>query len=182
MEPLKLVAQIIGIAAMAFNILSYQQKKQKTVIAFQLVGGALFTINYLMLGAVVGGIMNFIAVIRALVYMNKEKLKSDRFIWLLGFVLIYVVTYICNFTILGTKPTAFNLIIEVLPVIGMTATNVGFRMKNASDVRKCGLVASPCWLVYNVAVFSVGAIICEVLSLISIVTGMIRLDRKKEEV
>ena len=54
MEPIEIVAQIIGIAAMAFNIISYQGKKQSTVIALQLVGGALFAINFLMLGAVVG--------------------------------------------------------------------------------------------------------------------------------
>ena len=38
-----------------------------------------------MLGAIVGGILNFIGIIRALVFMNKEKLHADKPIWLWGF-------------------------------------------------------------------------------------------------
>ena len=51
MQPIEIVAQAVGIVAMAFNILSYQCKKQSTVIALQLFGGALFAANYLLLGA-----------------------------------------------------------------------------------------------------------------------------------
>ena len=54
MDPFELIAQAVGIAAMVFNILSFQQKTRSRVIAFQLVGGSLFCINFLMLGAYVG--------------------------------------------------------------------------------------------------------------------------------
>ncbi len=181
MEPIEMIAQGIGIVAMAFNIFSYQAKKQSSVIALQLVGGSLFAVNFLMIGAAVGGILNIIAAMRAIVFLNKEKLRADHPIWFAGFVLSYVSVYVLSFTVFGTPLTPFNFIIEILPVIGMTATNVGFRMKRAADVRKCGLVSSPSWLIYNIANFSVGAIICEVLSLISIVTGIIRLDLKKNK-
>ena len=137
MEPIEIVAQIIGIAAMVFNIISYQGKKQSTVIALQLVGGALFAINYLMLGAIVGGLLNIIATVRAIIFLFKDKLKADRLPWFIGFIIIYISVYVLNFTVFEKEPTVFNLIIEVLPVIGMIALNVGFRLKNASDVRKC---------------------------------------------
>ena len=70
----ELIAQLIGIVAMAFNILSYQGKKQSSVIAMQLCGGALFAINYLLLGAAVGGLLNVIATVRAIVFLFKDKL------------------------------------------------------------------------------------------------------------
>lgn len=179
MEPFEIIAQAIGIAAMIFNIISYQGKKQSTVIALQLVGGALFAINFLMLGAVVGGLLNIIAVIRAIIFLFKDKLKADRLPWFICFIIIYVGIYILNFTVFEKEPTAFNLIIEVLPVVGMIALNVGFRLKNASDVRKCGLVSSPAWLIYNLVAGAWGAIICETVTLISIFVGMFRHDRKK---
>ena len=178
MNPTEIIAQIVGIFAMLFNILSYQGKKQKTVIALQLIGGALFAINFLMLGALVGGILNILATIRAIVFLFKDKLKADRLPWLFGFVASYIVVYILNFTAFGKEPTAFNLIVEVLPVIGMLALNIGFMLKNASDVRKCGLVSSPAWLIYNIIVGSWGAIACEALTLISIFVGMLRYDNK----
>ena len=176
MEPIEIIAQSIGIIAMLFNILSYQSKQQRWIIALQLCGGALFAVNYLLLGATVGGLLNILAAVRAVIFLFKEKLKSDRLPWLFAFVLLYITVYVLNFTLFGKEPTPYNLIIEILPVIGMTALNIGFRLKNASDVRRCGLVSSPAWLIYNIASGSWGAIACEVLTLVSIVIGMIRHD------
>ena len=180
MEPIEIIAQAIGIVAMVFNILSYQGKKQKTVITLQLFGGLLFAVNFWMIGAKVGGILNVIAVIRALVFLFKDKLKADSVFWLIGFILSYIVVYILTFTTFGTELTPWTLIRELLPVIGMTALSVGFRLKDAANIRKCGLVSSPAWLLYNIAVGSWGAIICETMTLISIFVGMFRHDKKPE--
>ncbi|MBQ4101444.1 MAG: YgjV family protein [Oscillospiraceae bacterium] len=180
MTPTEIAAQLIGIVAMAFNILSYQGKKQSTVILMQFFGAVFFTVNFLMLGAVVGGVLNLIAAVRALIFLNKEKLKADHIGWFVGFIVVYIAVYILNFTAFGKEPTAYHLVIELLPVIGMIAVNIGFRLKTAADVRKCGLVGSPAWLIYNIATGSWGAIICEVISLLSIFVGIFRHDRKKE--
>lgn len=179
MKTIEIIAQIIGILAMLLNILSYQCKRQKTVIALQMFGGALFAVNFLLLGAAVGGILNILATIRAIVFLFKDKLKADRLPWFVGFIISYVAVYILNFTLFGKEPAAENLLLEVLPVVGMVALNVGFRLKNASDIRKCGLVSSPAWLIYNIAVGSWGAIICEILTLGSIFIGMLRHDQKR---
>lgn len=179
MNTFALIAQIVGIFAMTFNILSYQQKTQKGAIAFQLGGSTLFAINYLMLGAVVGGILNAVGIVRALVFLNREKLKATHPAWLAGFTTVYLLSYILTFTVFGKEPTLFNLVVEFLPVIGMTATTISFRLSDAKAIRRFGLISSPSWLVYNIVSFSVGAIICEVLSLGSIFIGMFRHDRKK---
>jgi len=175
----ELLAQSIGILAMAFNILSYQQKTQKRVIGFQLMGGLLFSINFFLLGAMVGAILNVVAAVRAVVFLQKEKLNSNHPAWLIGFTAVYFASYVLTFTLFGKPATAGNLIVELLPVIGMIATTISFRFTDAKTIRRYGLISSPCWLVYNIANFSLGAICCEVLSLGSIVLGMLRLDRKK---
>ena len=180
MDTREIIAQAIGLLAMAFNILSYQQKTRNRAIAFQLCGGALFAVNFFLLGAIVGSILNVIAAIRAIIFLNKEKLKADHPAWLVGFTATYILSYILTFTAFGKDPTGFNLIVEFLPVIGMTATTISFRLSDAKAIRKYGLISSPSWLIYNIANFAIGAICCEVLSLISIVIGMIRLDRKQD--
>ena len=179
MPPIEIFAQGIGVVAMFFNILSYQCKKQKTIIVLQLLGSALFAVNFLLLGALVGGILNMICVVRAVVYLYKDKLKADRWPWLALFIATYLTSYILNFTVFGKAPTAWNLLVEMIPVIGTTAINVGFMLKDAASVRKCALVGSPCWLTYNLIVFSLGAILCEVFTLCSVGIGMLRLDKKK---
>lgn len=181
MQTVDIIAQAIGLVAMAFNVLSYQGKKQRTVIALQLAGGTLFAVNFFMIGATVGGMLNIIAAVRALIFLYKDKLKADRIEWLIGFIATYVAVYVLNFTVFGKEPTAVNFIIEILPVVGMTALNIGFRLKNASDIRKCALISSPSWLIYNMVAGSWGAIICEALSLASTVIGMFRHDIKSKE-
>lgn len=173
-----LTVQIIGLFAMAFNILSYQQKTRTRAIGFQLFGGLLFSIHFFMLGAIVGGLLNAVAVIRAVVFLNKEKLRADRLPWLLGFIGVYLASYVLTFTVFGMELTAGNLFVEFLPVIGMTATTISFRLQDAKAIRRYGLISSPSWLVYNIANVSIGAIICEVLSLGSILIGILRLDRR----
>lgn len=174
-------AQGVGIVAMGFNILSYQQKTRRRAIGFQFFGSLLFALNFFLLGATVGAILNLVGTVRAMVYLNKEKLQAQRLSWLLGFVAVYLTSYLLTFTVFGKEPTLINLIVEFLPVVGMTATTASFRLTDAGAIRRFGLISSPTWLIYNIANFSIGAICCEVLSLGSILIGILRHDRKKAE-
>ena len=181
MDTIEITAQIIGIVAMFFNLFSYQQKTRKGAIICQLFGTILFTVNFFMLGATVGAIMNFIGALRAVIFINKEKLKADHVGWFIGFTVVYLASYVLTFTVLDKEPTAVNFVLEFLPVIGMVATTHSYRLTDAKAIRKFGLISSPVWLIYNIANFSVGAIICEVLSLASIIIGIVRLDRKNKQ-
>ncbi len=176
MPSLELVAQIIGIIAMLFNILSYQQKSHKGVISFQLLGGFLFSINFFLLGAVVGGILNAVAVIRAIVYLGEKRFHSGSIIWVFAFSVISICSYILTFTVFDKDFTLFNAVIEFLPVLAMVVSTVAFRMQNAKKIRFFGLIVSPSWLIYNISNFALGAILCEVFSLCSIIIGIIRYD------
>ena len=174
-----IAAQIIGVLAMAFNIWSYQQKQQKYIIALQLFGSLLFTAHFFMLGAYMGGLLNAVGIVRALVFLYKDKLKSQHVLWLVAFILAYILSYFLTFTLFKKEFTLINSIVEILPVIGMTATTIAFRCKTAKSTRLLGLVSSPAWLIYNIVNLSIGAICCEVFSLISIIIGLIRLDKMK---
>ncbi len=177
MKPIEIIAQIIGVFAMLFNILSYQGKNPKTVITLQLCGATFFSVNFLMLGATVGGILNIIAAFRALVFFFRDKFKADKISWFIAFILSYISVYILNFTVFGKEPTAFNLVIEILPVIGMLALNIGYILKDSAKIRRFGLISSPAWLIYNIIAGSWGAIICETFTLVSIFIGMFRHDK-----
>ena len=182
MTPYEIAGQIISIFAMGCNILSYQQKSQKRLIIFQLSGGALFAISFFLLGATIGALLNIVAVIRAVMFLFSKKLNMSHPLWLGAFVLCYISFYVLNFTAFGTEPTPIAFLIEMLPVIGMTALSVGFMFENSGKIRLLGLISSPSWLIYNIFHFSLGAIICESLSLISIFIGMLRHDKKDSTV
>ena len=176
-----IVGQILGIIAMAFNIFSFQLKTSNKVIVCQLFGGLFFSASFFMLDSTIGGILNAVAVLRAIVYRFKDKLHSDHILWLIFFEVLFVGSYVLTFTVFQKGFNLFNAIIELLPVIGMTASTISFRLQSAQAIRKYGLICSPSWLIYNIINVALGAIICEVLSLISIFIGIYRYDLKRTE-
>ena len=178
MAPIEIAGQIIGIVAMAFNIMSYQLKDQKTLVIFHFLGGLLFAISFFMLGAIIGAILNIVAMIRSVIFLFPKKPKATHPAWLFGFFASYVVLYVLTFTVFGTEPTPVAFVIEILPIVGMTALSVGFMRANTKAMRITGLVSSPAWLIYNIYYVSVGAIICEAVSIASIFIGMLRHDKK----
>ena len=178
MTPYEIAGQILSIAAMACNIISYQQKEQKRLILCQLLGGALFSLSFFLLGATVGALLNLVAFLRALMFLFAKRMNARHPAWLFVYVACYLSFYVLSFTVFGTEPTPAALAIELLPVIGMTALSVGFMLEDSAKVRRLGLISSPAWLIYNIYYVSFGAIVCETLSLISILVGMLRHDKK----
>lgn len=174
-----IIAQAIGIIAMLFNIFSYQQKSAKRIIALQFFGASFFALNYLMLGAYIATMLNAVGVIRAILFLKKEKTKVDKIGWVAVFGVAYVAAYVLNFTVLGKEPTARNLLVEVLPVIAMFATHLAYRYDSPKTLRGFCLISSVSWLVFNIVNFAIGAILCEVFSLISIAIATVRQDKKE---
>lgn len=173
-----LIAQVLGIIGMTMNILSYQGKRQRSVILMQLVGAGFFTVNMLLLGAYSGTILNALGIFRALVYANKEKWRNIK-IWNIIFFICYGISYVAVFTLFAKPITFGNLLLELLPTSAMVVSTISFSRKNAADIRKFAWFVSPAWLIYDALVLSIGGVICEAISLISILTAALRLDRSK---
>ena len=186
MEPIEIVAQVFGGLGMIFISTSYQHKQQRNLILFQMLGSAFFFINFLLLGisagtVLIGAIMNLLGIFRAAVFANKETFRADKPIWIYIFIGAYLISYVLVFTVFGTPANAKNLIVESLPVIGMASSTIAFFSKEAKQTRRLGFITSPCWLVYDIINLSIGGIVTEVVSLASIIIGIIRHDLKGRE-
>ena len=177
---MELAAQIVSIVGMIFNLISFQQKEHKRAVVCQFFSSATFCVSYFMLGATVGGILNIIGVIRALVFIFKDKTKADHLLWLVAFSTLFVLSYSLAFLAFGKEISPKNLIVEALPVLAMIVNTASLRMGSTRAIRRLGLIASPLWLTYNIFCLSIGAIASEVLNLASIIIGIIRLDVKKK--
>ena len=174
-------AQILGFVGMLMNVSSFQCRQQKQLIRFQLFGGIIFSVHFWLLGAVTGSVLNVICIFRALVFSNKEKAWARWKGWPVVFILAFFTMYALNFLAFGMEPTAYNLIIELLPTIGVVAVTVGFAVQSVFYTRMSGLINSPSWLVYNCISGSIGGVLTEALSLLSILAGILRLDVKKKQ-
>ena len=179
MSTFTLVAEILSIVGMLFNITSFLQKTQKSILIFQFFGASFFTVSFFMLGAPTGACLNIVAVIRAIIYANKEKFRADKTIWVWGFFVIYIFVYVATFLLFHKEVSVKNCLVELLPVIAMTVATISFSMPKARHVRQLALISSPLWLVYNVFSASLGGVLCEGFSIGSVFVGMFCHDRKK---
>lgn len=177
----EIIAQAFGIIGMICNVIVFQQRTHKRVLIWQFFAATVFAVNYFMLGSVVGGMLNVVGALRAVVFFFKERTNANHVGWLIFFIIAFSASYPLSFLVFGTEPTPMNLIIEVLPVIAMIVATISLRLGSAKAVRSLGLVSSPLWLTYNCFSGSFGAIASEILNLISIIVGIIRLDIKKKQ-
>ena len=177
---IEIIGQAVGIAGMIANLLSYQQKTQKGIVIFQLFASALFSSSFFMLGEYVGAILNLIGIVRALVFMYREKTRATHIAWLIGFAVAFSTTYILTFAVFGTEVNWLNLIVQALPVVAMIIATASFRL-SAKDIRRLGLISSPMWLIYNVFCFSIGGICSEILNITSMIVGIVRFDKKDKK-
>lgn len=177
---MEIAAQIFGIIGMICNILVFQQKTHKRVLIWQFFAAITFSLNYFMLGALVGGMLNLVGALRSVVFFFKEKTRANSVVWLIIFICAFAVSYPLTFFVFGTEQTTKNFIIELLPVIAMIIATVSLRLGSARAVRLFGLASSPMWLIYNCFSGSIGAIASEILNLISIIVGIIRFDIRRK--
>lgn len=173
------IIQAFGILGMVMNVVSYQAKKQKNIILIQMFGSLLFVINMFLLNAIMGGLLNLIGVVRAIVYYNKHKVKNIKMCNAI-FIFLYILSYFATFFVFHKELTAFNLIAEILPLIAMITVTIAFSKSSAEDIRRMTFISSPLWLIYNCLNFSIGGILCELFSLTSVVTATIRLKKTKK--
>jgi len=160
---------MIGVAALIVALTSFQMNEPKKMVICQLISSTLFTIHFYRLEAEVGAAINIMSAVRSLIYAQTDKKWAMHPVWTYVFVAVSIL--IAVFLWEGW--------VSILPVLGAVCYTISFRMKTSKMVRLVSLPSSPCWIVYNAINGSIPGIITECYVIISILEGMLRHDRKK---
>lgn len=167
---MNIAAQIIGGFGILFSLLSFQFANRKYILLSQTTASLLFSLQLFMVGAVTGGCLDLISFVRSLIFLNNQKKWASSKLWLVGFVVVMIVTGIF------TWENAWS----ILPVIGSILSTVALWMKDGKHIRMISLLVGPCWLVYNLINGAYTGAFNEILAMTSIVIGLIRCDCKKD--
>ena len=171
------ISQIIGFGGAGLNFLSFQQRKRSRISGVQLGAAVLFILHYILLGidgdgeAFSGAALNFIGLLRSVVFINNHKKWAKSPVWLAVFVAISVVAAILT----------WEAWYSVLPSVAMILTTVSYWMKNETKIRLITFPSSPCWLVYNIIVKSSAGIRTECIVMTSLIIAIVRYDILKKE-
>ena len=166
---LLIVSQIIGLAAVGLYLLSYQLKKRKHIVWITCISNALYVLQYVLLGAFSGAVMDFMSTVSSFLAAKKNEppfRKHARWLALSNMLVITVVGLVSAYL---QKEW-----IELLPIVGALFQTGGLWCDDEQTIRKFGLCSAPFWLVYNYISQAYGAALGSVIAIISIVTAMVR--------
>ncbi len=163
---LKIVAQILGVSAFILSAVSFQAKSFKMINTLKIVSQILFTVQYFMLGAITAMFMNLFSFLRGFVYIRLVN-KNKSTVWAqVLFSLIFITIGILT----------WDGIIGIFAMLGTVLQTIAYGNEKPSNIRLINLPTCFMWMVYNWHYSSVGGLMSDVFSFVSIVIGIIRLD------
>lgn len=169
----EIVGQIFGIFGLILFVASFQCKDSKKLVFVQGIGGMMFFINFLLIGAYGGALFNLTILVRGLLYM-----KKDGKIWKPLLVeILFTVAYIYSLTLV--KGDVLQIVLTTLPYISLLIMSVLMWKENGKQIRyfQVGML-SPAWLVHNIFNFTLGGILAELFNMISVIVSLVRFKKQ----
>ncbi|MAZ76775.1 MAG: hypothetical protein CMH31_05680 [Micavibrio sp.] len=161
-----LLAQIIGLCAMGINIFAWQLKNSRHIIFSYVPAGSLWALQYIILGAPLGVVMNVCSVIKDffLTFIN-----ADYVIYIIGLFMISIWSIGLYF---------YDNWYDILPLFGATVTNLSLLQRdNRSFVARGVICAQIFWISYNLIVGSYAAALSGIMVICSSTIGMARHEK-----
>lgn len=168
--------QILGLLAVATFLLSYQQKKRKNIIITNVFSRLLYILQYLLLGAFSGAVLDVLGMISSLIAERKhsEFIKSH----IKGFFVSINIVIIIAGSVIAVINKSF---LDIFPIIGVLLHTNAFWINDEKIIRRISLLSSPFWFIYNFLSRAYGSAVGDVLTMFSIIIAMIKYRNLKEE-
>ena len=161
-----ILVQGIGFMGIACSILAFQYKQYRPLVTLRAATELFFGIQYILLGAYSGAAMDFLGCFRNWVFLDCDKKGKSLRPWRILFSVIFVAATLLTWA--GPK--------SLLSAVAKVASTVAYGSSNPRLIRFITLCSSSCWLIYNLLVFSLAGVLGEIITLTSVLIGIIRFD------
>ena len=160
---MELLDQAISIIAMVAIILSFQCKSNRRLVLVIGMGALMFAVSYFLLGQPSAAVFNIISAVCSIVCLNNN--LKNKFIFGIIVILYLAATM---FTFSGW----WSLVLMSAQI----AASYSIMFKSGTFIRNMRFFfVSPVWLVNNtVMCFTVGGLVCEIITMISVIVSFIR--------
>ncbi len=170
---LKVIANIIGVVAVAIFVLSYQQKTRKGIVLCNVVSRILYVVQYLLLFAFEGAVLDIVGIGASVLAQRKDTPLIKKH--------VKTVAFLVNALIVAAGLLMYKNPFSLLPMLGVLLHTGAFWFSNEKTIRIISLIGSPCWLMYNLYSCAYGSALGDALTIGSIVLALIRYDFKRKE-
>ena len=160
------IIQLIGFLGLALSIVAFQFKKHKGIVLCKMSSELVFSIQYILLGAWTAAVLDFISVIRNLLFYRLVKKNRSTTPVIVAFGIFVALTGF--FT--------YDGIISLLPIGSKLLTTVSYGMKNEKWLRIITLPSCILWIIYNLFVGSIAGALTASITLLSLLIAMYTFD------
>ena len=161
-----IIATVVGVLAVAMFLLSYQQKKRKNIIIWNTISRCLYVIQYVLLGAYSGAVLDVLGAAVSVVAEKKDHPRIARH--------SKAVVITCNLAIVAVGLLLYENAFSLLPIAGVLLHTGAFWLRDERIIRRISLLGSPFWFVYNLVSRAYGSCIGDLLTMVSIVVAMVK--------
>ena len=169
-----IIATVVGVLAVATFLLSYQQKKRRNIIIWNVASRCLYVVQYLLLGAYSGAILDVLGAGVSIVAAKKEHPRLVKHIRL--------IVVLCSLGIVVAGLMLYRSPMDLLPIAGVLLHTGAFWLRDERIIRRISLLGSPFWFAYNVISRAYGSAVGDVLTMASIVIAMVKYRKKHDGV
>ena len=160
------VIQAIGFLGMAFSLIAMQSKSYNLLTFLRISSEFTFGFQYLLAGAWTGMATNFAAVGTNSVYRYRIKHQKSTLPFQIIFAFLY--TALCLISWHGW--------VSLLIVAAKVISTVAMGIKNTRTIRILSLCSYPLWLIYNLSVGLIAAIINDCITILCLLLAILRID------
>ena len=164
------IGQLFGLVAVAISFVAYQMSTQKKILIMNMLVTIAIMINYALIGAVTGMILNIVCVVRNIIFINRDKKIFSSPVWPYIFAVIMLIAGLVTWQDWRT----------IFMICALVINSVCLSLKNAQHIRYSLLITCPLVMLYDILVHSYGGIVYEGMSIASAVIGIIRFRQQKE--
>ncbi len=165
------MAQVLGFLAVAMFLFSFQLKARKNIIMANATSRVLYILQYVVLGAFEGAVLDFVGLLSSIMAKYKDKKFIKKYF---NWIVIAL-----NVFLFAVGAILYKNIFSLFAMLGIIFEVTALWLTKEKNIRILSAVAAPFWLAYNLASGAYGSAVGNVLTLASILIAMYRLDFKR---
>ena len=158
--------QGIGFVGTALVVLGMQCKSYNKVVFVKIANELIASFQYLLLGGYTGMVMNLTACgTNAIYWARIRKGKSTR---------IFQIIFGAMFVAIGFA--SWHGWVSLFVIFAKLISSIALGINNTKIIRILNLISTPCWLMYNIFMFSIAGMCSDIFMIVSLIIAVIRID------
>lgn len=158
--------QGIGFLGTALVILGMQCRSYNKVVAVKISNELIASFQYFLLGGYTGMAMNLTACVTNSIYWILIKKGKSTLPFQIAFGILFVAIGFAS----------WHGWISVFVILAKLISSIALGINNTRIIRILNLISTPCWLIYNIFMFSIAGMCSDILMIVSLIIAVIRLD------